>query len=292
MICKFLYIILFSLACSYHLETSVNSDEIYIGDLVKMTLTIKNLDDSYRALFPYISVQNADISIHNEIVNDTMAEYDCQFWSNGKKIFPPQVVYIKNVDGQMLDSIKTKKFTFHINKTILDTATSLKPAKSNFNIVFNNYMAIVISILVLIVSIIIFLFFYNKKVVGNINFTYQKEPLEAAISKIDNLKIKSTTKAGDLQSLSVEMSKIFKEYLKETFYIKSTEMTDSEILLFLKKKFNFDQLYNQYIKLLKKIELMKFSKVNNKNNFSHNDVNVIKKDLIELLFSIQNIKKE
>ena len=69
-------------------------------------------------------------------------------------------------------------------------------------------------------------------------------------------------------------------------------MTDSEILLFLKKKFNFDQLNNQYIKLLKKIELMKFSKVNNKNNFSHNDVNVIKKDLIELLFSIQNIKKE
>ena len=104
---KYAYIILCSFLIAYNGSFTVSPDEIFIGDLVEITLKVNSLDDEQRAMFPDLIIENTDISIYHGIINDTIAQYKCQFWSNGEVIFPTQTIYIKDFNNIIIDSLSS-----------------------------------------------------------------------------------------------------------------------------------------------------------------------------------------
>lgn len=186
---------------------------------------------------------------------DTLSEkiemnYEITFWDTGRYVIPPL-----NIEINFPDSIDVSKFASDSSSifigTILDsTMTSIIEDKPLKIIDFPIQKLRIFALLLLIgLSLYVMNIFNNRESKKNSkrNF-FNINPKKSALKKSGEIDFKNLTS----EELSLEVSKILKDYFQNDYYIISFEMTSNE----LKEYFKDDELN----KLLDKLDLVKFSK--------------------------------
>ena len=191
------------------------------------------------------------------------------------------MIFIKNSNNIIIDSIKTENFTINITSTITDTSKSIKNIKSNFHIYLDNYKIKISALLLIILTISFLVFFIRRKIIKkNISIYSQINFLENSIRDIKKINIPNLNLEG-IQKFNLEVSDILKKYLKDILYINSTEMTMDEIIVYLREKSSFGDIVAEYSNLLNQIEKLKFAKskitIEHLEEIKNNSIDFIKK---------------
>jgi len=174
-------------------------------------------------------------------------------------MFPPIKLEIKNGDSTY-KIIETNKVNLKIYSISNSLEYELKEMKDYKPINLNNWFYISIFMMLFFISIITLFLIYNKaksRHIKNKNSNiYKKKPIIIAIEELNNLKLKSA------ELFYLELSHIFRSYLKGVLYYNITEMTSLE-LIDLFKELNVEvALIDEITNFIKHLDFGKYSNEN------------------------------
>ena len=169
------------------------------------------------------------------------ADYTLQFWESGLISISSIPVDIKrykqNVEKLQSDIIEISILSNinEYNGTISDALRDIKPMQE---VEFINTYKVFLYSLLLIMGMLLAIYFWkyrkesqqlhNRKGAYNIS-TYQE-----TIRRLESIQIPSNINRWNTEKYYLELSHIFRSFIKEEFFIKATEMTSDELEIYFK----------------------------------------------------------
>ena len=242
-------------------ESYLDKNEAFIGDKIKWVIKIKNIKGRVFQ-YPNIEIENDSISIilldSIPKENSIILEYQVVCWDTGNIILPYYSLYdIK--DGSKKDkSISTNRISLNIksifnDKTIINNIRPIKnpvPVSRLFPTV--NFFLV----LLIILNFCLILFFIFKK-----NKLKQvKAHLTVDHQAIANKRLYNIDKKGFLKDAYTNLSHIIRQYIENTLFIRSLEMTTSEIKLVKDSIPCSEENFLKIIDILELSDKIKYSK--------------------------------
>ena len=176
--------------------------------------------------------------------------YEITFWDTGRFVIPPLNVQINFPDSTEVTKFNTDSSAVFIGTILDSTITSIiedKPFKK-IDFPFQKLRIFALFLLFgLIIYVLNILGKRSSKKLNNRNF-FNINPKKNALKKSNEIEYNNLSS----EELSIEVSKILKDYFQNNYYIISFEMTSNEL-----KEYFKDEELNE---LLNKLDLVKFSK--------------------------------
>ena len=267
------------LTCSK--EKSINSVEINsivdtlqttIGEPIYYTLNV-NHSDTIIIQFPDWEFDNflelRNLSTKNEN-NKTVARLEIVFWDTGLISIPELNINFLNRDSTLAYSIKSDSLDIEVvsikdkNPSLTDISDDILPIKEPVPINLSMPLALIIQVVLLVILLFGIILLWRKRVnvaVPIENHSKRAEnPAHIAMKKLDELRKFDLDQENHKKEFYIQLSFILREYLENSFFIRTLEMTTQEID-FNRNIIPFEtDLIDKLIKVLSMADLVKYAK--------------------------------
>jgi len=263
-----------SLQIISELDTSIAS----VGDQVVWNIRLNNIDKNLSLEFPKLEIDDDSISLisQSNILDNNLIigqSFKLSFWETGDFLTP--FYYVK-----VVNDINKEEFNFEPERhsvkvlSVLDenSTNSVRPLKGPVPVdsVFPMALFIKIFLMLFFISLMIFIWTKRKSSTQIISSgKNQISPHELAKNRLLQLNTNGFSK-----EFYFELSHITRQFVEKSCYIRALEMTTEEISenenIF---KMN-DDIFSEWVSLLKKADLIKFAKKSTPISEMEDDKNV------------------
>ena len=270
-----------SLNGSFKLYVSTDTSSAAIGDLIKFRIETESLGDNYLVIPDPPFNEPLELRqlkpIYNEIGKITGLDYILAVWDTGKVVIPTVAVNIFKQDSTLDFVMHTDSLEINVVSMVAKTSSkSMRPIKGPVP-VFKRWPMTTIILVLLLAGILFGLhFIYGKRIpakhieVETVRSTRSAD--EMALDKLNHLKDSTYLQRGEIKKFYVELSYILREYVENSVYIKTLEMTTEEIKLYRSViPFDHDQL-GIWMDILHRADLSKYAKSDPESMICHEDL--------------------
>ncbi|OUW79946.1 MAG: hypothetical protein CBD77_01315 [bacterium TMED217] len=271
----YLFILVGVFAQSIYITSEVDTSKASIGDIIIWQIKSDNPSQDNKLEFPEIKIKSDSISIfsqksifeNNEIIGRTI---EIAFWDTGSFYIPSYIVNVLDEKGKFRYNLETEKIPIKVISILesLDDA-SVRPVKGPVAVKgIIHYRQIFLIILSLL--IIFLIFWVWKKRIKNI-YEKSKQSIKKTAIEIAMERLSCLDSKGFSKDFYTELSHITREYIEYSSYIRTLEMTTEEIIT-NRNLFSVDEnLFFDWITLLKKADLIKYAKESSNHSEMEND---------------------
>ena len=285
---------------SFQLTAATDTTKASIGDLVSYKIITQNLGNKY------FEIENPQFSeplelrsstlLYNKKEKVTGAEFIFSVWDTGMVFIPPITINLFNSDSLFDFAMDTDSISIEVVSLInINDNQAMKPIKGPIPV--KNVLPLRMIILTILFLTILFgLFFIYGKRITDIN---EDKKIEInidsadiiALNKLESLSKKPYDRTEQIKEFYIKISYILREYIENSVYVKSLEMTTDEIV-----KHRFSLPFNKkeidgLLDILNRADLSKYAKSNPKKNICDNDLKAGKNFIINTTSSWKVLKK-
>lgn len=217
---------------NFIITENLDSSDVLIGDV--LTWSVKGEGDLKKQLrYPLIEYISDSVIIkkqgflkENDAIVGTFFELIA--WETGSYLTPIYQVDAVFKDSTKNFSISTKRLSFSVASVLTDSSIKeFRPIKSPVPIKRIIPFRLIFFILVIIVSLIAFTLIFRKReksIYIKEKYIEKKDPKNLALERLNNLKVDGLAK-----DFYAELSHLTREYIENTYFIRTLEMTTGEI---------------------------------------------------------------
>ena len=230
----YIFFLFTSLAFSnnFIIKENLDTSDVFIGDVLIWSVRVEG--DSIRKLrYPLIENTSDSILIkkqgffkENDVIVGTF--FELMVWDTGSYLTPIYQVDVLNKDSTKNFSISTDRLSFSVTSILADSSIKdFRPLKAPIPIKRIIPFRLIFFILVIIISLIAFTLIFKKRektIYIKEKYIEGKDPKNVALERLNSLKINGLTK-----DFYAELSHITREYIENTHFIRTLEMTTDEI---------------------------------------------------------------
>ncbi len=257
-------------AQTHSVKATLDTNQILIGDWIKLTLTLNTsskevvwpqLLDSVSA-FEIIEKSKID-TISNNGNNVYQQDLTITSFDSGYYVIEPIKFQVKTGSG--LDSVLTEPLLVTVNTVPIDTSKfSLNPIKEPLEVplTFKEVLPYLIgALIVLAIALGIYLWMKNREKPEVVEKLKPKEPAHViAINKLKLLEEEKLWQKGDSKGYYSGVSDIIREYIELRYHKPALESTTDEILEVMNRTTVDVEPYNILKEMLFLSDLVKFAK--------------------------------
>ncbi|SYZ73985.1 conserved exported hypothetical protein [Candidatus Zixiibacteriota bacterium] len=254
------------------IETSVDRSEIYIGDLIKYTLSI--IHDSNIVLTPppiganlgAFDVKDYQTDVETKL-KDGRIKSESRFvlttFTTGDYIIPPIPVEFKLPDGTVKylisepTPIRVKSLLAEGNDSA-DIRDIKGPIYFKMKATWPYYMA---GIVVILAAAGYYWWWRRRKKLGPAEFIDTRKPWEIAFESLAVLQQKKYVEEGKFKQFYIELTEIIRAYFGRVYRMPVLDMTTDEFLGQIVEKEVDAELFNRLKKFLNHGDMVKFAKL-------------------------------
>ena len=270
-----------SLSGSFKLYVSTDTSSATIGDLIKFRIQTESLGDNYLVIPDTKFNEPLELRrlkpIYNENGKITGLDYILSVWDTGIVVIPTIAVNVFKQDSTLDFVMHTDSLEINVMSMVTKTSSqSMRPIKGPVPVFKRWPMAKIILVLLLVGILFGLHFIYGKRMpakdieVETVRSTRLAD--EMALEKLNHLKDSTYIQRGEIKKFYVELSYILREYVENSVYIKTLEMTTEEIKLYRSEiPFDRDQL-GIWMDILQRADLSKYAKSDPESMICHEDL--------------------
>jgi len=285
---------------SFQLSVTIDTTRASIGDLISYKIITQNIGDKY------FKIENPQFTEPLELRSSTLlydkkekvtgAEFIFSVWDTGMVSIPPITINLFNSDSLFDFAMETDSISIEVISIVNSTDNQeMKPIKGPIA-VKNVFPIRMIILIILLLTILFGLYFIYGKRDANIydekKVETNKDPADIiALKKLESLSKESYDQTEKVKEFYIKISHILREYIENSVYIKSLEMTTEEIGRHrVSFPFNKEEIDN-LLDILNRADLSKYAKSNPKKNICDYDLEAGKNFIINTTSSWKVLKK-
>ena len=230
----YIFFLFTSLAFSnnFIVKENLDTSDVFIGDILTWSVRVEG--DSIKKLrYPLIENTSDSILIkkqgffkENDVIVGTF--FELMVWDTGSYLTPIYQVDVLNKDSTKNFSISTDRLSFSVSSILTDSSIKdFRPLKAPIPIKRIIPFRFIFFVLVIIISLIAFTLIFKKRektIYIKEKYIEGKDPKNVALERLNSLQINGLTK-----DFYAELSHITREYIENTHFIRTLEMTTDEI---------------------------------------------------------------
>ena len=230
----YIFFLFTSLAFSnnFIIKENLDTSDVFIGDVLIWSVRVEG--DSIKKLrYPLIENTSDSVLIkkqgffkENDVIVGTF--FELMVWDTGSYLTPIYQVDVLNKDSTKNFSISTDRLSFSVTSILADSSIKdFRPLKAPIPIKRIIPFRFIFFVLVIIISLIVFTLIFKKRektIYIKEKYIEGKDPKNVALERLNSLKINGLTK-----DFYAELSHITREYIENTHFIRTLEMTTDEI---------------------------------------------------------------
>ncbi|MBI9032872.1 MAG: hypothetical protein JEZ03_00235 [Bacteroidales bacterium] len=243
------------MAWSQSVDVTIDTNEILIGDQVKMKLMFKG-NQSDQVLWPVIEdTLSKQIEVVSKSKIDTLIQGDIlqleqlltlTSFDSGYHVIPSLQFDFKKIDDTIIQSIDSDARLLTVHAVEIDTTQAIMDIKPPL------YAPIALAEIIpwvagiagggLLIALIVFLFlkFKRKEVTEVLKFVPEIPPHLWAIEELEKVKLEKLWQSGKIKEYYTRITDVTRKYIELRYHIDALEMTSDEVLLSLKDKVHPD----------------------------------------------------
>ena len=246
-----------------------------IGEPIKYSLYV-NHPDSNLIQFPQWNFDNS-IELRSLLTklenNSTIAELEIVFWDTGSIAIPELNLNILNKDSLLLYSMASEEIIIDIlsikekNPDLIDISNDILPIKEPVPVDLKRSFTHLIQFILLFFILLSIILLWRKRLktskIDDLQPFKTENSISIAKKKLEDLKSSDLAKKSHKKDFYIKLSFIIREYIENSFFIRTLEMTTDELEQ-NRSIFPFDELLiNNLIKILSMSDLVKYAKYDN-----------------------------
>ena len=230
----YIFFLFTSLAFSnnFIIKENLDTSDVFIGDVLIWSVRVEG--DSIKKLrYPLIENTSDSVLIkkqgffkENDVIVGTF--FELMVWDTGSYLTPIYQVDVLNKDSTKNFSISTDRLSFSVTSILADSSIKdFRPLKAPIPIKRIIPFRLIFFVLVIIISLIAFALIFKKRektIYIKEKYIEGKDPKNVALERLNSLKINGLT-----NDFYAELSHITREYIENTHFIRTLEMTTDEI---------------------------------------------------------------
>jgi len=252
-----------TIALSADISIHITPDTLYVGSLATISITIENLIDDEIVIFKELNEITEHYSLIDKILTKNSAKYKLQFWRAGDVIIHPIDIIVKGSD-QNVQKMQTEELKLEIISNISNSKSSLRNIKSMKIIKLNsNLKNIIYAICLLSGFIVLFIIIKNRRnnqIIKYISEDFYRDNMNIAIDSIKNLPLPDNSNLQSNEYFYLKLSNICRQFIKEQFYVKATEMTTLELSNYFKNIGIENKIIEAWIEISSKTDMAKYAR--------------------------------
>ena len=270
-----------SLNGSFQLSVSTDTSSAAIGDLIKFRIQTEFLGENYLVIPETQFNEPLEIRqlepLYNENGKITGIDYILSVWDTGMVVIPTIAVNVFKPDSSLDFVVNTDSIEINVVSIVAKTGSqSMRPIKGPVPVSRIWPMKTIILVLLLAGILYGLYVIYGKRIptehIEVETVQSSKTPDEMALEKLNHLKGSKYMQSGEIKEFYVQLSYILREYVENSVYIKTLEMTTEEIKKYRSViPFDRDQL-SIWIDILQRADLSKYAKSDPEKMICHEDL--------------------
>ena len=270
-----------SLNGSFQLSVSTDTSSAAIGDLIKFRIQTEFLGDNYLVIPETQFNEPLEVRqlepLYNENGKITGIDYILSVWDTGTVVIPAIAVNVFKPDSTLEFVVKTDSLEINVVSMIAKTGSqSMRPIKGPVPVSRMWPMTTIILVLLLTGILYGLYVIYGKRIPSEYieveTVQSIKQADEMALEKLNHLKNSKYLQSGEIKKFYIQLSYILREYVENSVYIKTLEMTTEEIKQYRSViPFDRDQL-GIWMDILQRADLSKYAKSDPDKMICHEDL--------------------
>ena len=270
-----------SLNGSFQLSVSTDTSSAAIGDLIKFRIQTEFLGDNYLAIPETQFNEPLEVRqlepLYNENGKITGIDYILSLWDTGMVVIPTIAVNVFKPDSTLDFVVNTDSIEINVVSIVAKTGSqSMRPIKGPVPVSRRWPMTTIILVLLLAGILYGLYVIYGKRMptehIEVETVQSSKTADEMALEKLNHLKGSKYLQSGEIKEFYVQLSYILREYVENSVYIKTLEMTTEEIKQYRSViPFDRDQL-GIWMDILQRADLSKYAKSDPEKMICHEDL--------------------
>jgi len=270
-----------SLNGSFQLSVSTDTSSAAIGDLIKFRIQTEFLGDNYLAIPETQFNEPLEVRqlepLYNENGKITGIDYILSVWDTGLVVIPTIAVNIFKPDSTLDFVVNTDSIEINVVSIVAKTGSqSMRPIKGPVPVSRRWPMTTIILVLLLAGILYGLYVIYGKRMPTEhieVETVQSSKPAdEMALEKLNHLKGSKYLQRGEIKEFYVQLSYILREYVENSVYIKTLEMTTEQIKQYRSViPFDRDQL-GIWMDILQRADLSKYAKSDPEKMICHEDL--------------------
>ena len=224
---------------SADLNVRIKPDTIYVGSLVTINISVIDMQSSEYPVFYDIAEQPDMYSVVERILHDHSADYTLQFWESGLISIPSIAVEIKkykHIIAKLQSDIIKISILSNINDYNGTTRDALRDIKPMQEVKFMSTYKVLLYTLLLIMGMFLAIYFWKYRKESQVQHDrkgdYNKSIFQETIRSLQSLEIPNNINRRNTEKYYLELSHIFRTFIKEEYFIRATEMTSDELEIY------------------------------------------------------------
>jgi hypothetical protein len=255
------------------LKTTVDKNEILIGDQFKLKIEIKDIAEGYKITLPVIP----DSLSHFEVVNRDKIDSSYQdkklsgisqtitltSFDSGKWVLPSFLVNVDPLKDDTTYNFFTDSVPVTVSFSLSDTTRVIRDIKPIREADTVNVIWYWIGAGVLLAALIIFLIWFYKywrKNKIDVPFKSKVSPYDEAMKELDKLKALNISSPEEIRVAHIKLGEILKRYLTRKQNTSYLNKTTSEILISLSEQAVDKEMLAKVASSLRCSDAVKFAK--------------------------------
>ena len=270
-----------SLNGSFQLSVSTDTSFAAIGDLIRLRIQTKFLKDNYLVIPQTQFSEPLELRqlepLYNENGKITGIDYILSVWDTGTVVIPAIAVNVFKPDSTLEFVVNTDSLEINVVSMIAKTGSqSMRPIKGPVPVSRRWPMTTIILVLLLTGILYGLYVIYGKRIPSEYieveTVQSIKQADEMALEKLNHLKNSKYLQSGEIKEFYIHLSYILREYVENSVYIKTLEMTTEEIKQYRSViPFDRDQL-GIWMDILQRADLSKYAKSDPDKMICHEDL--------------------
>ena len=270
-----------SLNGSFQLSVSTDTSSAAIGDLIKFRIQTEFLGDNYLVIPETQFNEPLEVRqlepLYNENGKIAGIDYILSVWDTGMVVIPTIAVNVFKPDSTLDFVVNTDSIEINVVSIVAKTGSqSMRPIKGPVPVSRRWPMTTIILVLLLAGILYGLYVIYGKRVptehIEVETVQSSKTADEMALEKLNHLKGSKYLQSGEIKEFYVQLSYILREYVENSVYIKTLEMTTEEIKQYRSViPFDRDQL-GIWMDILQRADLSKYAKSDPEKMICHEDL--------------------
>ncbi|NOZ08392.1 MAG: protein BatD [FCB group bacterium] len=244
------------------LETEISPDTITVGDHVKLTVTAE-VPGGQVVNFLELPADSGSYQIIDKQLTENSVTYVITFWETGKTVIPGIPVQVLE-DGKLITTLSTDPLPVEIMSVLDPSAKDIREIKGMQDVhLTKGWIQLLYGVSALL-SFLIALLLWRRRV--RVMKKAEKwvappdPPHVLAKNRLEALSSPYPLTSETAEKYYLELSGIFRKYLEDEFFIKSLEMTTTELMNYLDVMKLDPDVKQRTIQLLEKSDLSKFAR--------------------------------
>ncbi|MBT3251030.1 MAG: hypothetical protein HN729_00880 [Candidatus Marinimicrobia bacterium] len=258
---SFLFVLPSFAFSSIILESKLSSENIRIGDHIELSIQVMNLETE-TVSFKSLTIDDSFASVIKEEIKLESIIYTIVMWETGEFEIPAIPIDILE-RGRTKMTLLTDPLTIIVNSNISAEGDGLKDIKGMHDInISNPYLKFIYLVCVLLSAAALYFLYRRREVHIQKAEKWVKPkdpPFIHAKKSLEILNCPYPINRKVSEEYYVEISRIFREYFENEFFVKALEMTTVEIRDYLHEMILDDKIVEETITMLQKFDMSKFA---------------------------------